>query len=268
MVTQRINSWFLYSCLFLLMACGRSDKEMAAEKINRAKELLAQLDTVGALANLDSVSILFPKAKEEITRSEALIRSIYLDQLSLLQSKLEETKLRITFLEKNFVKSKEKYDKYTQYIHKRQVFKNSWDRCFLQVHLDERGEIYLSSNYYGDYWLKHSSIRVYDGDLSAKTEVVSPDSPDNRQNDFMEGKWEMVSYRGDKSNEVIDLISKNVKRKLKVVFLGKKNYYIVMENFDKNAVREAKILSESLKIVQTLQEEIRLLESKINKLSH
>ena len=249
------------------MACGKSDKELAAEKINRAKELLAQLDTVGALAKLDSVSVLFPKAKDEIVRSKALIHAIYSEQLTELENKLEELKIRITFLEKNFVKSKEKYDKYIQYVHKRQVFKNSWDRCFLQVHLDERGELYLSSNYYGDYWLKHTSIRVYDGDLSAKTELVSLDTPDNRQNDFMDGKWEMVSYRADKSKEVIDLIAKNTSRKLKVVFLGKKNYYIVMEDFDKNAIREAKILSDSLTMMQTLQDEIRILKDKISGVS-
>ena len=91
--------------------------------------------------------------------------------------------------------------------------------------MDERGELYISSNYHGKEWLDHTGMRVYDGPDQAKTEKVALDSPDNHRSDFMEVKWEKVTYRDGKDNGVIEFIANNTQRHLKAVFLGER-YFI------------------------------------------
>jgi hypothetical protein len=131
------------------------------------------------------------------------------------------------------------------------------------VHLDERGDIYLSSNYYGKGSINHTGLRVYDGEIDAKTDSVPIGDESNRQSDFMEYKWEKVSYRNGKDNGVIEFIANHADRKLKAVFLGKGQYYIILEEFDKTAVKDAMALSKAIKSRNILEKEIQVLQSKV-----
>ena len=80
----------------------------------------------------------------------------------------------------------------------------------------------------------------------------------------MEAKWEKVSYRNGKDNGVIEFIAKHVDRNLKAVFLGKEYYYIILETYDKEAVRDALALSKAIKKRTKLQKEIEVLGRDIN----
>ena len=161
------------------------------------------------------------------------------------------------------MKEKTQFDRYAQYTHKRQTFKRAWDRSYIQVHLDERGEIYLSSNYHGEKWLNHTGLRVYDNGEDAKTATIPLDDVNNHRSDFLESKWEKVSYRNGKDNGVIDFIAKNVNRRLKAVFLGDRYYYIILETYDKEAVRDALALSKAIKRRNGLTAEIKGLQNKL-----
>ena len=135
--------------------------------------------------------------------------------------------------------------------------------AIFQVHLDERGEIYISSNYYGKEWLDHVALRVYDQGNDAKTDTVPLNDVNNHHSDFMDTKWEKVSYRNGKDNGVIEFIAKNADRRLKAVFLGKRYYYIILESYDKEAVKDALVLSKAIKLRIKLESEIKGLQAKI-----
>src|SRR5665811_2427023 len=79
-------------------------------------------------------------------RDRNLITEITFSVMQRKEAALDTLKMQIVELEKSFVKEKTEFDRYTQYIHKRQTFKRAWDRSYIQIHLDERGDIYLSSN--------------------------------------------------------------------------------------------------------------------------
>jgi hypothetical protein len=132
------------------------------------------------------------------------------------------------------------------------------------VHLDERGELFISSNYYGKTSINHIGLRVYDGDLSAKTDTVPLGDVNNHQSDFMEFKWEKVSYRNGKDNGVIQFIADNADRRLKAVFLGEGQFYIILEDYDKAAVQDALALSKAIKRKLALQKEVQVLQKKLN----
>ena len=248
---------------FVLLSCGPSDEDKARVKLELAKKLLLNQDTVGALAHLDSIPGLYPEAMYTVNAAKNLVGEINFSLLERKESELDTIKVRISELEKSFVKEKTEFDRYAQYIHKRQTFKRAWDRSYIQVHLDERGDLYLSSNYHGENWLDHTGLRVYDSGEDAKTMKIPIGDPNNHRSDFMDSKWEKVSYRNGKDNGVIEFIANNTERNLKAVFLGKEYYYIILEKYDKEAVRDALALSKAIKRRIKLETEIKGLQKKI-----
>ncbi len=248
----------------LFVSCGPSDEEKARVKMNYAKILLEKQDTIQALMQLDSISNLYPKAPYSINAAKNLTTEINFELLRLKEIELDSTKSLILKLEDSFEKEKTEFDRYTQYVHKRQTLQRSMTRSFIQIHLDERGEMFLSSNYYGKSSINHVGLRVYDGELSAKTGSIPLGDPMNHQSDFMEYKWEKVSYRNGKDNGVIQFIADNADRKLKAVFLGKGQYYIILEDYDKAAIKDALALSNALKRITTLVDEVQVLQKKLN----
>ena len=249
--------------VILVVSCKPSDEEKARAKLNLAKALLQKQDTTNAILHLDSIPKLFPEAIYSANVAKNLANEINFDLLQKKEAVLDSVKIKIEVLEKSFEKEKTQFDRYSQYIHKRQTFKRAWDRSYIQVHLDELGDLYLSSNYHGENWLNHTGLRVYDSEDDAKTDSIPINDVNNHRSDFMEAKWEKVSYRNGKDNGVIEFIANNVDRRLKAVFLGKEYYYIILETYDKEAVRDALALSKLIKKKKKLEAEINALQNKL-----
>jgi hypothetical protein len=261
-----MKNWIFFTVtglVLLFAACGPSYEDKARTRLNFAKVLLEKQDTTAALLQLDSILKLFPKAPYSLNAAKNLMTEINFELLHRREAELDTIKLRIAVLENSFVKEKTEFDRYTQYIHKRQTFQRAWNRSFIQVHLDERGELYLSSNYHGKNPINHVGLRVYDGGDDAKTDSIPLGDPNNHQSDFMEFKWEKVSYRNGKDNGVIEFIATHANRRLKAVFLGKGQYYIILEEFDKVAVKDALALSKAIKSKNELEKEIQILQKKL-----
>lgn len=247
----------------LFVACGPSDEDKARVKLNLAKTLLTKQDTTNALVHLDSIFTLYPEAIYSVNAAKNLVSEINFSLLQQKEDLLDTIKSNVVVLEKSFVKEKTQFDRYEQYTHKRQTFKRAWDRSYIQVHLDERGDLYLSSNYHGENWLNHYGLRVYDSGDDAKTDSIPLNDVHNHHSDFMEAKWEKVSYRKGKDNGVINFIANNTERRLKAVFLGKEYYYIILETYDKEAVKDALALSNAIKAKTKLENEIKVLQKKL-----
>ena len=251
--------------LIALLACGKSDKDKATEKLNIAVTLLAKGDTATALLQLDSVQISFPQVREVGKDANELEDKIYTEIYAKKQDQLNQLNNRLTELEKLFDKEKTEFDRYTQYVHKMQKFERRWNQSYIQLHLNEKGDLYISSNYYGTDWLDHTGIRVYDGIFQAKTDSVSlDDTMNNHHSNFMNLHWEKVNYRNGKDNGVIQFIAEHADKNLKAVFLGKKMYFIVLESFDKQAIKDALALSNALKRKTELQSELKELQLRLN----
>ncbi len=244
----------------LFTFCGPTPEEIASNAFTRAQKLYEAKQFNDTKLLLDSIIENLPGQIEYVTRSEDLLRKIntseqeqnliFLD--SLLQAKEEELKP----LMKNFRKSNE-YGAKEILIHKRQKPENSYGRTFIRAHLDMDGNFYISSRYTGDYWLHHNQIKVYYNKKSATTEKVKEDGFLNRHFEDNGTKWEVVNYKDGKDNGVIDFIAANYDKSLKVQFIGKKYYYIVMEKFDKEAIRDANEISFVLKDITHIKQEIK-----------
>lgn len=249
--------------LLFMISCGPSEEDKARAKLEFGRLLLVNQDTLGALIHLDSISMLYPKAVYSANAAKNLINEVRFEIFNRKELELDSLQNQIVELEKPFEKEKTEFDRYTQYIHKRQTFQRAWNRSYIQVHLDERGELYLSSNYFGEDWLNHTGLRVYDQGDDAKTNAVPLENPNNHRSDFMELRWEKVSYRNGVDNGVIEFIAQNADRQLKAVFLGNRNYYIILETYDKQAVIEALALSNAIKRRSALETEIKDIKGKL-----
>lgn len=243
---------------FVFISCGPSQREMAVAKINQGQSLLEQGDTLKAIALFDSVSVLYPKALVQIGVARNINNDLYRQLIERKRKEIEVVDTLIASLERNFETEKTQYDKYSQYIHKSQTFSRSWNRSYLGIHLDERGELFLSSNYTGKEQLNHTGIRVYDGTKKAESATIDLGNSLNHQSEFNNTYWERISYMNGMADSVIKFINSYPNLKLKCVFLGKKQYYIILESTDINAVREAFALSEAIKLRKKLQHELAL----------
>lgn len=249
--------------LAVFFSCGNTYKERAAGRFAQAAGMCEKGDTLTALQSLDSIPVLFPEAIETVAKAKELSNKLNSEILFRKQDQLDLIALRVGELEKLFDKEKSEFDRYVQYIPKSQHFERRWNQSFIQVHPDERGELYISSNYYGSEWLNHVGIRIYDGVFQAKTDSVSLDDPNNHHSEFMDTHWEKVSYKNGKDNGVIQFIADHEQRNLKAVFLGKQLYFIVLEQADKKAVKDALALSNGLKLKLQLEKEISEYQSKV-----
>jgi len=256
-----------FIALILLMffaACGPSDEDKARGKMNYAKMLLEKKDTTMAMKQLDSIALQFPTAKYTANAAKNLISEINYEILKKNEAEFDSLLAKISILENSFDKEKTEFDRFVQYTHKNQKSQHSLNRTYIQAHLDETGEMYISSNYYGKNTINHYSLRVYDADISAKTDSIPLGDNDNHQSDFMDFKWEKVSYRKGKDNGVAEFIVNNTERKLKATYLGKGQAFIILEDFDKRAVKDAFVLSKAIKRKTILEKNIRDLKRKLN----
>lgn len=262
---NKLNAFSIFLVALSLFSCGPSQRELAVKQINEAKQMVMQGDTLEGIAHIDMVKTHFPKAEVQISVAVNLRNGWYQQMIDKRQLQLIRHDSIIAVMELKFNKEKTEFDTYTQYLHKRQSFNRTWDRSFLMVHLDERGEMYLSSNYMGKEWLKHTGIRVYDGKLQAKSDKIPLDDPMNHRSDFLDYKWEKVSYMNGKADSVIQFIAEHPNLNLKCVFIGQRYYYILLENYDIEAVIDALSLSKAIKQKDEIEKEIATFKNKANK---
>ena len=260
---MKFTKVFLFLAITLLVvSCGKSKKELAAGRLSLAQAVYEKGDTAQALLQADSVKILYRGEVTQVEAAEKFKKKVYGDILFREQDELDTLNKKIAGLQQNFITEKTDFDRYMQYIHKRQDAKRRWNKSYIQVHLDERGDLYISSNYYGEDWLDHTAIRVYDGDLQAKTKKIPLGNVLNHHSDFLNTKWEKVSYMNGADNGVINFIAQHADRNLKAVFLGKRYYYIILESYDKQAITDALQLSHALKQKNLLEKDVKQIKSK------
>lgn len=255
--------------VLLLVSCGPSPEEQAGGKIEEAVKLRDSGQLNMARMKLDTVIEQYGDLTEQVADAKRLLTDINLIEqkrsLEYLDSMIIEKEAELEPLLESFIESDE-YGSETIYIHRRQRPEISYHRTFLRAHLDASGDFYISSRYHGKEWIRHNQIRVYNTGKSVKSEKISEDSFNNRRFEDGEDKFEIVRYKDGADNGIVDFIASNAEKPLKVEYIGEKRYYIVMEQFDKEAIRDAYETSFVLKELEGLKKEKKGVEEQIRKL--
>jgi len=153
-----------------------------------------------------------PEALSEARTTLQMCNRINVSRLMLQRENLSKANLVIDSLIKEFNPEKGEFDKFTNYIHNRQGTDKTWSRSFIQVYLNEKRDLFLTSNYYRGQWLNHNALSIEGEGLSAKTDSVPIDNVNNHHSEFSGSKWEKVTYHGELTDKVIALIAVNPKK--------------------------------------------------------
>jgi hypothetical protein len=159
----------------------------------------------------------------------------------------EESIKKLPALKKKFNYEKDEFKDTGWYTHKNQA---GATRTTLLVHVNDKGFIYLESQYHREDWIFHDHVQVKAEELILSSPTVSR-SDKNNVTQVADGVWENVHYL-EGVDAIMTLIETNQKKIIKVRFEGRQyNYDMTLSDRDKTAIAEAIALSKAIRYSQT-----------------
>lgn len=224
-----------------LAACNQTEKEAQA-RLNNARSMYERNEFFAAKSEIDSLRALYPKEYKVLKEGLALMRQVELKEAertiafcdSLLPIKIEEAEA----LKKGFNFEKDSvYEEIGNYIWKQQTIERNVQRCYIRSGVNEKGEIYLASVFYGGAPINHTGLKVStpDGQF-AETASIAYDGGVNYRFKDLGKTTEVVTYKGEKGLDAAKFISTNVKERIKAEYTGGKPYTIYIADGDKKAI--------------------------------
>lgn len=224
-----------------LAACNQTEKEAQA-RLNNARSMYERNEFFAAKSEIDSIRALYPKEYKVLKEGLALMRQVELKEAertiafcdSLLPIKIEEAET----LKKGFAFEKDSvYEEIGNYIWKQQTIERNVQRCYIRSGVNEKGEIYLASVFYGGAPINHTGLKVStpDGQF-AETASIAYDGGVNYRFKDLGKTTEVVTYKGEKGLDAAKFIASNAKERIKAEYTGGKPYTIYIADGDKKAI--------------------------------
>lgn len=253
---------YLLIIVSVLSSCNTklSDKDAANQLLRQAKQLVEKNELNGAKIRIDSIHQQYPKELSTRKKANTLFNKIvlieqrrnliYLDSVVIVAQHESDSAV------KNFVFEKEeKYQAIGNYVPRNLRTELNTRRTYLRAYVQENGELFFSSVYYGKKPIYHQSVKIAVGD----TYIVSPSVPltDGNNHSFEdEGeRWETVIYKGKENIAIANFFAQNAEKKITVTLQGKSNYSFVLQQSDIKAIIESLHLSEFLSDLHRIKKE-------------
>lgn len=246
----------------LLLSCGNTEKEAQA-RLNRAKEMYQNNELFSAKKEIDSLRILYPKEFDVLKEGLALMRMVEVKEQerniaycdSILPIRIEDAKE----LTKGFTFEKDSvYDQIGKYIWKQQTIERNVQRCYIRCGVDEKGEMFLASVFYGKTPIQHTAVKLSTNDGTfAQTASITYDGGNNYRFDDDGMKTEVVTYKGDAAVDAVKFIyTMPEKERIKVEYMGGKPYILYLADADRKAIRATYELASALNDITNLNKEL------------
>lgn len=243
-----------------LAACNKTEKEAQA-RLNNARSMYERNEFFAAKSEIDSIRALYPKEFKVLKEGLSLMRLVELKEAerniafcdSLLPIKIEEAEV----LKKGFTLEKDSiYEDIGNYIWKQQTIERNVQRCYIRSGVNEKGEIYLASVFYGGAPINHTGIKVStpNGQF-AETASIPYDGGVNYRFKDLGKTTEVVTYKGEKGLDAAKFISSNIKDRIKVEYTGGKPYTLYIADGDKKAIAATFDLATVLSDLENLLKE-------------
>lgn len=254
------NSVLFAALLLVFSACNDNEKNAKA-MLSEAETLYSNGAYAEAKTTIDSIKSLYPKEFNVLREGLALSRRVEIKEQerniqycdSLIPIKQQEA----VDLAKNFTFEKELgYEDIGNYIYKQQTVERNVERCYIRSGVNENGEMYIGSVYYGKLPIKHVSIKLSTKDgFFVESPQIAYDGGNNFRFDDAGMKSEIVTYKGEKALEMAQFITDHLKDRIKVEYEGEKPYVIYLSDLDKKAIAATMQLSIVLTDINTLMKE-------------
>lgn len=260
---------FSIAALCLLSACS-GNKQAAEDSFDQAASYYNKGDYNLAKREIDSIKTKYPKEFDVLRKSIRLMRQIemkeqernfqYCDSmLTVLTDKSEDLKKNF-----KFIQDKE-YDQIGRYVHKTLDIDQNVNHNYLRTEVFENGTLQLISVYNGTRPLKHNMVKVSLKDGSfAETQAIPFDGGRNFR--FKDGNMnhERVTYNLQNDGGVTNFVSQYKDQPITLLFIGEQKEATQLLPAQKKAISMSLDLSNTLQAMQTLVEEKRLAEAKVN----
>lgn len=273
---KRIITYILLAG-FSLTACNNQEKEARA-RLDNARKLYEANELFSAKNEIDSIRTLYPKEFEVLKESLQLMREVEWKEaertLAYCDSLLPIRIAEIEELRKGFVYEKDSvYEEIGTFVWKQQTIERNIARCYIRCGVNEQGEMYLASVYYGANPINHTSIKLSTPNgVFAETASIPYDGGVNYRFKDLGFTTEVVTYKGDAGLDAINFIYNNAKERIKVEYTGGKPYIIYMAEADKKALVETfnlgTVLSDVYRMTVEMnkaQKRLEYLQSKLEK---
>jgi hypothetical protein len=269
---MRILSFIFGNLMIIiqLVSCTSAAEKKSVNDFLRTDGLVTGRELVNAMQLLDSMMIWnkddYGIVGEALKRKNRIALQYHKEVIESSEALLKGTESRLPELSKDFRFTPGEAGLPGTYEHKRQTVESSWSRTFLKIGLNENGDIWLISHYFGKSWINHTSLRVYDQQNYILTDTIPLGHEWNRKVEDLGDRWETIEFREGSDAGAIAFIAGNFNKSVKVRLTGKTFHYIVLEGFDKDAIRKGWELAQVLKERSGLRQAIQLHQSELRKL--
>lgn len=225
----------------LMTSCGNSGEEAKA-RLAKAQAMYENNELFAAKNEIDSIRTLYPKEFDVLKETLSLMRLVETKEnertIAFCDSLLPVKQQELEVLKKDFILEKDSlYEETGNYIRKQQTIEKNINRSYVRSGVNEKGEMYLASVYFGGSPINHTSMKLSTKDgMFAETDIVPYDGGLNYRFKDLGNTTEVVTYKAEKGEEAIKFISSNEKERIKVEYTGGKPYTIYLADGDKKAI--------------------------------
>ena len=235
------NKILLLPLLSLVVACGNNEK-LAQEMLNQAELLYNQGHYIEATQWVDSISATYPQETDVIRQGMMLQCHInqkrYERELIEVDSLYNAAQAELSALKNRFELVREgKEQTLANYVYKGTRTKGEVKRNELRVHVTEKGDLQLTSVYFGKSKLNHTGVmaQLADGTF-AQTAAIAYDGGKNYRYNSGDDVVEMVTYNLSQCRDVVSLIAANPQAKCRVKYTGGKSQDLNIDKHTREAI--------------------------------
>jgi hypothetical protein len=229
----------LFAALFV--GCTNRAKE-AGSMLQNARSMYEREEFASAKNEIDSLRTAYPKEFGVLKEALELMRMVELKEaertIAFCDSFIPAKQAESVEWSKGFVFEKDSvYEEMGNYIWKQQTVERNVERSYIRCGVNEKGEMYLASVYFGSAPINHTGIKVSTKDgLYTETPAIPYDGGLNYRFKDLGNTSEIVHYKGEHCTDVANFIYTHVKERLKVEYTGGKPYAIYLSDTEKRAI--------------------------------
>jgi hypothetical protein len=252
--------FFLLAVILLPAGCGKT-KDAHAE-LEHVRTLYETGHYAAAKTAIDTLRLRYPREIDVLRDALTLMRLVerseserniaYCDSLTPIRAAEAEVLKKAFVFEKN-----EDYEDIGNYIWKQQTVERNVERSYIRCGVNETGEIYLASVYFGRRPIRHSSLKISTPDGAYATTASIPyDGGMNYRFTDDGNTTEVVTYRGDHCLEAVRFIcNADAKARIKAEYTGGNAYALYLGENDRKAICTTLELAAVLNDLHVMQRE-------------
>ncbi|MDH6341160.1 hypothetical protein M2480_000310 [Parabacteroides sp. PFB2-12] len=240
---KRLAFYALLLCL-ALSACNKKTKEAEA-RLEAARAYYEQNEFAAAKIEIDSLRALYPKELKVQREGLTLMRLVEIKEaernIAFCDSVLPLRRELLAELQKDFVFEKDSaYDEVGNFIYRQQTVERNLERSYIRSGVNEKGDIYIASVYYGAKPINHTglTLSLNDGTF-VKTASIAYDGGVNYRFENLGFTTEVVTYTNELGLDALQFIAEHEKERIRAEYTGGSPYVMYLLDNDKKAIAAA-----------------------------